>query len=66
MQPKQFQGKSYAGWFTVAFPAVTEGRNLESVQSAGDDSQTLNEGHHGIFNVHKLMLADATPSLTSI
>ena len=33
---------------------------------AGDSSPTLLKAHRGVFNVHQLMAADATPSLTSI
>ena len=33
---------------------------------AGECSPTLHEGQCGIFNIHQLMSADGTPSLTSI
>ena len=36
------------------------------VHGAGDNSPTLREGHHWIFNIHKLLRDDGTPSLTSI
>ena len=39
----------------------SQGRNLELIQGAGDNSPTLRERHRGIFNVHRLMLADGTP-----
>ena len=39
---------------------------MEFGSGAGDSSQTLREGQRGIFNIHKLIPADLTPSLTSI
>ena len=50
----------------MQLPSAGYGRNLEFSHGAGDSSPTLREAHHGIFNVHQLMSADATPSLTSI
>lgn len=41
-------------------------RNLELVQGASDSSRTLREGHHVIFNIHRLMSVDGTLSLKSI
>ena len=59
---------SIAGSIAVAdaVPLAGEGRNLSFIQGAGKYSSTLREGHRGIFDVHKLMLADRTPSLTVI
>ena len=39
---------------------------MEFVQGSGDSSPTFQEGHCAIFNIHQLMPADGTPSLTSI
>ena len=39
---------------------------MELGQGSGNSSPTLCEGHRGIFNMHQLMLADRTPSFTSI
>ena len=47
-------------------PSSSLGRNLEFVHGAGDGSPNIHEGHHGIFDVHQLMLANGTPSLTPI
>ena len=59
-------GEGDTRWFAITFPAVSYGRNLEFAQRAGDSSPTLGEGHLGIFNVHRLILADGTPGLTSM
>ena len=41
-------------------------RSWEFGPSAADSSPTLHEEHRRIFNIHQLMPADGTPSLTSI
>ena len=47
-----------------AVPSVGYDRNLEVVQSAADNSPTIHEGRHGMFNVHQIIPADWTASLT--
>jgi len=52
-------------WWGHHSGSGSQGKNLECVHGAGDHSPT-HEGHHGIFNVHRVMPADGTPSPTSI
>uniref|UniRef100_UPI00358E24CD histone deacetylase 4-like isoform X1 n=2 Tax=Myxine glutinosa TaxID=7769 RepID=UPI00358E24CD len=49
-------------------PRVDGGQaeSLECGHGASDSSPILRKGHHCTFIVHQLMLADGTPSLTSI
>ena len=49
------RGRGYAA---DALPSAGSGRNFEFGHGAGDSLPTLRDGHHGIFDVHKLMLAD--------
>ena len=47
-------------------PSAGLGQVFGFVQGAGDSSPTLREGHHVIFNVNQIMLADGTPGFTFI
>ena len=47
-------------------PSSSYHRNLEFGHDVGNTSPILHEGHHGIFSIHQLMLANGPPSLTSI
>ena len=47
-------------------PSSNYSRNFLFFHGAGDSSPTLHEGHREVFNVHQLMPADGTPSLTPI
>ena len=58
---KQFRAVGYAGWCAFDFRAVSQGRNLEFSQCAGDRSHNLHEGQCGIVNAHQLMPADGRP-----
>ena len=45
----------------VGVPSAGWSKNFEFGHGADDSLPTLREIHHGIFNVHRLMLADGTP-----
>jgi len=56
--PKQLCTKDSTGWFDFCLPSGLLGRKLEFSQNAGDSSNTLRNGHHGIFSIHQLMPAN--------
>ena len=64
--PEQLPVQGFYKVVCHCLPRISLGKNLQFARSAGDRSPTLCEEHCVIFQVHQLMLADGTPSLTSI
>ena len=65
---KPFLGKGYyLGWFTIAFAAVVWAGVCNLFRVSVIAHQRFEDTDRGVFfNVHQLMVADGTPSLTSI
>ena len=64
--PSSLLAKVLLGVLPIAFSAVSQGKNLQFVQDAGDSSPSLREGHRGIFSVDELIAGGWDSRFTSI